>query len=250
MKQISISIICLFILGSCISSGTGDRKVYLEKRILDADVHFSDDEIEIYNYLIDVTLSNNQKRTIVTGDTTALNEKIMTGELKNADDVRKYLETLESISIKTDKIILHNATTIVGLSKEKTYKDNMELSKAGFQKKYGNMYDDLFDEFIAVNEFDYSLENHINTRDDILEYNNVENQIDETNGATDFWGKLYETIPDVCGIMRLSKIGFISNKAIVDVQFLRGSMNGFVDYIIFEKEDNWRVVDSFRHIYY
>lgn len=74
----------------------------------------------------------------------------------------------------------------------------------------------------------------------------------ETERPADYWKKLYSIVPDACGKLDVSNIGIDSAKniAIVEVKFYKDGMSGYINYLIFGKDENnkWTVIDALQTV--
>jgi hypothetical protein len=147
-------------------------------------------------------------------------------------------------------IVISDKTTIPSLRRDKTFDENMESSLKYVNEKIGEEYNALFLDFKKNNENDYSLTEYITKSNKAISNDLVRLAIGDV-GPTEYWSKFYELNPNACGRVTFSRIGFKDNNAFIEVQFIKGSMDGFIDYIILENSgDNWEVVKSNRHVYY
>jgi hypothetical protein len=237
---------------SCLSTGTTGNSNRLEERVLIDTVTFTDDELEIYDILVNILITKNS--TYVPKETMAelVNKYSMEDMRQNPQLIKEVQALIEdaAIPIENPKIVVSDRTTIPSLRKNKTFDENMESSSKFINEKIGEEYNVLFLDFKKKNENDYSLTEYITRNDTVISNDLVRAAIGDV-GPDAYWSKFYEINPNACGSVTFSRVGFSGNKAILEIEFMQGSMNGFIDYIILEKSgDTWAIIKSGRYIIY
>jgi hypothetical protein len=244
-RVVCLVVTVILILGSCLSSGRSSSRNRLEERVISDAVMFTDDEFEIYDYLIDVLIAKHSKRA----PPEAMAELI---DKYGYEELIKNPQLIEAISVQIEnpKIVVSDKTTIPSLTTSKTFDENMESSSIYVTKNMGEKYNELFSDFKEKNEFDYSLEEYIAKNDKTISEDLVRSAMGDEK-VNNYWKKFYEINPNACGQTTFSRVGFKDNNAFVEVKFIWGYMSGFIDYIIFEKiGDSWKALKSNRRVYY
>jgi hypothetical protein len=251
MGVVMRKLVCFFLPAvlvfiSCLSTGNVESPVKrLEDRVIIDEAAFTNDELKIYDFLIDILIAGNSKRIPKEAMMELVNKYTI-------EELRMNPRLVEDITIQIDnpKIVVSDRTTIPSLRKDKTFDENMDSSLKYVNEKMGEEYNALFLDFKNNNENDYSLTEYIAKNNKAISDDLIGAAIGDV-GPVEYWSKFYELNPDACGRLTFSRIGFKDNNAFIEVQFIKGSMDGFVDYIILENSgDSWEVVKSNRHIYY
>jgi hypothetical protein len=248
---------CFFLLtvfgfSSCLSTGnvkSGNVKKLEERITIDA-VVFTNDELEIYDLLIDVLISRNSKRVPQEVGMEIINKYSIEEAVKNPQLMHQLLEEA-AIEIDNPQIVIYDKTTIPSLRSDKTFDENMESSLKYVNENLGEEYSALFLDFKKNNENDYSLAEYITKNNKLISHDSVRLAMGDLSGPIEYWTKFYELNPNACGSVTFSRIGFKDNNAFIEVKFMKGGMDGFIDYLILENSgDSWKVVKSIRHVYY
>jgi hypothetical protein len=195
--------------------------------------------------IIDVILATNTERVEIVGDISDLLKKYSPQEIQSNPDV------FEKRTIETDRVIINDVTTIPSLDIYSTYDENINSTLTYAAKNMGE-YSELIQDYGKKNVFDYSLAEYIGMNNKVISFDHVKSIMDEATGPADYWTKLYKTEPNAGGVITFSRVGLNSegNKAFIDVKFMKGAMNGFIDYIVLEKTETWEAVTSNRYVYY
>jgi hypothetical protein len=242
------SVYCVLAVGlifaSCLSNRSSDT-VKLEERVLNDIAVFNDDEFAIYDFVVGFLIDKYSKRVPEAAMTELMDKYSMEEMIKNPE-----LVTNAAVQIENPKIVVNDETTVSSLRREKTYDENMETISNVVAEWIGKDYTGLLLDFKQKNIFDYSLAEYIAGNDNVISYNSIKPDVDDAD-ANNYWKEFYKAVPNACGLITFSRIGFMGNKGIIEVKFMYGFMSGFVDYIMLEKSDgNWKAVKSNRYIYY
>lgn len=224
MKWNLLLLLFIFCLISCVTTRREIKK--LEKIEKIDEYSISADENEIYGYIIASILQNNPKRIEVT---------------KNDDEIVKN-------EINTNILIINDYTEIA-LSSDKTYKENMQRTEQFIIREKGDVYNNCISNFSINNRSSYSLVYLIDNSASLMRNSKAEASLPPSQKQFDYWSRFYSTIPNACGKLAVSRIGYNDDHsaAIVEVKFLKESMNGFIDFLFFKKtNDQWEIQDSLR----
>ncbi len=180
----------------------------------------SADEKEIYNYIFTVLLQNNP------------------------------YGSRNSIMVPTSKIVL-SCTTKSSKDYELNYEESSKKSRSYFEKVFEQKYLEAFDSFIETNKSFNNISDLIQSDSRLVSSESVKERIADMTGS--YWEKFYTAEPESCGELKLSNIGFSANNdiAVVEVEFHQRAMSGYIDYLVFGKENNkWTIINSNRHVYF
>lgn len=185
----------------------------------------SQDEKDIYDYVVSVILQQHKTRS----------------NLKTVDG--KY----EIEKIPVNKVICLD-TTISMVDFDKTFEECAQRDKEYFLSKKEGKYEEAFDSFIENNKVRNNISSFLKQDKRIVftqDVHDIMGEIERTVG--NYWTKLYEAVPDSCGELYFSNIGFNKTKtnAIIQIKFISGSMSGYVNYLVFGKnsKNEWEVID-------
>lgn len=227
IKNCVITILLLSLFGCATTSNNTNNKVGAAGTIDSREVvekQLSSDEKEIYNYVFTVLLQNNSSRM-----------SFDNGEMKK---------------ISTSKIVVANKTTS-RIDKKIGYKKSAEQYKSYFESKMNPEYFEAYNSFIENNKTFNDISSLIQNDDRIITTDKLNEIMGETKDTFDFWNKFYIAAPDACGRLMVSNIGFNSKNdiAVIEIKFYKNGMSGYVNYLIFGKNNNkWEVVDVLQTV--
>ena len=207
------------------ASDPSDSREIIEKEL-------SNDEKEIYNYVISVLLQQNKARNSI---------KVIDGNYQ----IEK---------IPTDKIVCMG-NTITEIDSKLTYEENKNKRKEYFLKQKEGKYEEAFNAYIENNKIRNNISSYLQNDNRVILTQAVYEKMGEfESGPSKYWEKFFEAAPDSCGYLYLSNIGFDNSKsnAIIEIKFRSGAMSGYVNYLVFgkNKDNKWEVVDVERIISY
>ena len=73
----------------------------------------------------------------------------------------------------------------------------------------------------------------------------------EISGISDYWDNFYKTVPEACGRLYVSNIGFnpTNDTAIIEILFRKSGWSGYTNYLVFEKKNTkWGVIDVLQTV--
>ena len=238
MKTIKTSVIMFFLLSlfGCASTATdpknsGTKATQTEKavsKISDTreiiEKQLSNDEKEIYNYVFAVLLQNNSSRI--------------------------FVENGQISKIPTSKIVVSD-TTLSRIDTEEGYEKSSEKYKSYFASKMDSNYLSAFDSFIENNRTLNNITDLIKSDNRIISLKEVTSRMGEISGISDYWDNFYKTVPEACGRLYVSNIGFnpTNDTAIIEISFRKSGWSGYTNYLVFEKKNTkWGVIDVLQTV--
>ena len=206
-------------------SDPSDSREIIEKEL-------TNDEKEIYNYVISVLLQQNKTRNSI---------KIIDGNYQ----IEK---------IPANKIVCMG-NTITEIDSKLTYEENANKRKEYFLKQKEGKYEEAFNAYIENNKIRNNISSYLQNDKRVILTQAVYDKMGEIeNEPSKYWKKFFEVAPDTCGYLYVSNIGFDNSKsnAIIEIKFRSGVMSGYVNYLVFEKnkDSRWEVVDVERIVSY
>ena len=238
MKTIKTSVIMFFLLSlfGCGAStdpkNSGTKATQTEKavsKISDTreiiEKQLSNDEKEIYNYVFAVLLQNNSSRI--------------------------FVENGQISKIPTSKIVVSD-TTSSRIDTEEGYEKSSEKYKSYFASKMDSNYLSTFDSFIENNRtLNNNITDLIKSDNRIISLEEVTSRMGEISGISDYWDNFYKTVPEACGRLYVSNIGFnpTNDTAIIEILFRKSGWSGYTNYLVFEKKNTkWGVIDVLQTV--
>jgi|GEM_PF-1028321 len=237
MKTIKTSVIMFFLLSlfGCASTdpkNSGTKATQTEKaisKISDTreiiEKQLSNDEKEIYNYVFAVLLQNNSSRI--------------------------FVENGQISKIPTSKIVVSD-TTSSRIDTEEGYEKSSEKYKSYFASKMDSNYLSTFDSFIENNRtLNNNITDLIKSDNRIISLEEVTSRMGEISGISDYWDNFYKTVPEACGRLYVSNIGFnpTNDTAIIEILFRKSGWSGYTNYLVFEKKNTkWGVIDVLQTV--
>ena len=236
MKTIKTSVIMFFLLSlfGCASTdpkNSGTKVTQTEKavsKISDTreiiEKQLSNDEKEIYNYVFAVLLQNNSSRI--------------------------FVENGQISKIPTSKIVVSD-TTLSRIDTEEGYEKSSEKYKSYFASKMDSNYLSAFDSFIENNRTLNNITDLIKSDNRIISLKEVTSRMGEISGISDYWDNFYKTVPEACGRLYVSNIGFnpTNDTAIIEISFRKSGWSGYTNYLVFEKKNTkWGVIDVLQTV--
>jgi hypothetical protein len=212
MKKIIGIIFLILLAGSCSKINISKNNILLENG------EIKNEEIEIYELLIDTFMSRREGSFVVIEEETMI--------------LTWYDEP------------------------EFTKEDEREFFLADFGKKYEYLYDKFWENNktnYKINSFINSHENYMNYNE-LLEI--MEKYINENNLTgidTYFWNVIDNIDIDICGIITLSRVAFNKNKneALLQIKYSFGSLAMEICYVSLKKikrTNKWEIIEEIPYI--